>query len=428
MFLDASYHLFYILKDGTLAIQHNRYGAAVSQLFPLLGYKMSLSLQACAMLYSSGFIIYYMACYWVCGSVLKQYRLALCLLLFNTLFVTDTFYWIPSELPQGVALLTVMFALLTGIDPNKNKPAIFLLLPVIAVSVFFHALLVIPAVFITLYFAINRNGITHKPLYFIGSFCFLLCYFLKQQYFVTGYESHAMKGSNHMWDLFPNWINLTTNRIFLKKCFGNFIWIPACSLLISAVYIKNRRWLSLLLFGAFMGGYILLVNTTYPHGGTPDFYIENLYLPLGVFLAIPLVYDVLPQLPNIKMAYLLVILILSVALIRICVKGDTYAERLAWKRSYMTNNKGKKLIVAASPQMVDTLIMPWGTPYEFWLLSTIETGKTESIFITDRLVELEYLKWDRNTFITNWGAIPYADLPQKYFIITDTVSRYNYIK
>lgn len=416
--------------NNDFAIQNNRYGAVVTQVFPLVASRAGFSLDAISLIYSSAFVIYYFTCYWLCGSILKHYKIALCLLLIQIIFVTDTFYWIQSELPQGLSMLMVMTALLTSTDAGKHKIIkLFMLLPVIAFTVFFHPILWIPAVFIMLYFAVNKGMVTNKFIFYFGFISFFLFFYLKQQLLVASYDTAAIKGSNNLLYLFPNWINLTTNRIFLQKCFGNFIWIPACSLLISAVYIKNRRWLSLLLFGAFMSGYILLVNTTYPHGGTPDFYIENLYLPLGVFLAIPMMYDVLPQLPNIRIAYLLVILMFCVALIRIYVKGDTYVNRLDWERSYMTNNKGKKLLVAATPQMLDTLIMPWGTPYEFWLLSTIETGKTESIFITDRnIVEMEYARWDMNTFITNWGAIPYTDLPKKYFIMTDTVSRYNYVK
>lgn len=61
--LDASFQLFNILKSGSFAIQVNRFGAAFTQIFPLLASKLSLPLYQVAGAYSVGFILYYFTCF-----------------------------------------------------------------------------------------------------------------------------------------------------------------------------------------------------------------------------------------------------------------------------------------------------------------------------------------------------------------------------
>lgn len=74
------------------------------------------------MSYSIGFMAYYLICYFICGSLLKQYDFALIILLLNLLFVTETFFYTPSELPQGIALLMVTFAFVRNKQPETIKP------------------------------------------------------------------------------------------------------------------------------------------------------------------------------------------------------------------------------------------------------------------------------------------------------------------
>lgn len=104
-FLDISFHLFYILKDGNFAIQNNRFGAFMTQLFPLIGSKIGLPLDVIMKLYSVGFVLYYFSIFLIITKFLKVQKFGIVLLLFSTLMVADTFYWIQSELPQGIAFM-----------------------------------------------------------------------------------------------------------------------------------------------------------------------------------------------------------------------------------------------------------------------------------------------------------------------------------
>jgi hypothetical protein len=126
VFLDIAYHLFYILKDGSLAIQNNRFGAAITQLFPLVGSKIGLSINHIAQLYSVGFILFYgMTFVFIC-QVIKNSKIALVFLLFSVLMTTHTFFWIQSELPQGAAFLFIFLGIFDNVLKRTTIPAYFI--------------------------------------------------------------------------------------------------------------------------------------------------------------------------------------------------------------------------------------------------------------------------------------------------------------
>ena len=147
VFTDIAYHLFYLLKDGTFAIQNFRYGAAFTQIFPLAASWLSLPLSTVMFFYSVGFTIFYFTCYVVAGSVFKNHKLALILLLFNFLFVTDTFYWIQSELPQGIAFSILFFSFLSTRQESVNAIPLAMIFFAIVTIVFFPPATIIGILF-----------------------------------------------------------------------------------------------------------------------------------------------------------------------------------------------------------------------------------------------------------------------------------------
>ena len=97
-FMDLSFHLFSIIKDGEFAIQNNRFVAFFIQLFPLLSSKVGLSLSGVMKLYSPSVIILNFTCFIILAFVLKSWRYGVIMVLLNVLIVTHTFFWAQSEL------------------------------------------------------------------------------------------------------------------------------------------------------------------------------------------------------------------------------------------------------------------------------------------------------------------------------------------
>lgn len=424
IFLDAAFHLFHILSTGNFAFQVHRYGAAFTQAFPLLASKLSLSLSTVMLVYSAGVMLYYIVCYWLCGSVLKNYRMALALLFTQVLLLTHAFYWIQAELQQGLAFMMVVFAWLEKQELKKmNAMNIVVSFALVTLVNFFHPLLIVPLVFAFIFFLVNGTTADKRIMIWSGVYCIIL-YFVKSRLLSNHYDEQQMKGLDNFAGYFPNYLNLPSNKVFLARCLNTFYWAPVIASIVAVTYIYKRKWPQLLLFLVFFIGFILLVNVSYPHATEVWFYIENLYLPLAVILAFPLVFHVLPVI-NRKLAMGITVLIIFTGLARIYSAHHIRTARLNWERRYLEKNIDKKLLVYNREVPMDTLLMTWGTPYEFWLLSTTEYGKTASIVIDEHADQLLWCKWENKEFITILEKTPYEKLPSRYFKMQDTVTHYD---
>lgn len=124
-FLDLSYLLFCILKDGDFVIQNYRLGAFFTQLFPLIGSKLGLSLKTITITYSMSFIILPLLTFLLIHIGLKNSKISIAYILFLMLMTTHTFYWTQSELPQAISFLFILIGLLDNISNNDKELILF---------------------------------------------------------------------------------------------------------------------------------------------------------------------------------------------------------------------------------------------------------------------------------------------------------------
>jgi hypothetical protein len=425
VFLDNAYHLFIIIKDGDFAFQNFRYGAVFTQAVPLLASKLNISLNAILISYSVCFVIYYALCYYICGSILKNYRLALVLLVFNIAFVSDTFFWMLSELPQGIAFMLVLLSYLSSRLSEKATLGNILLviLGTIVVIIFFHPLMMFPYLFVLVFFFLNKPAFD-KRIFLIALLSFVMAYVLKKTAFTTEYERNATNGAGKLIDNFPHYFRIYANKAFLLSCLTKYYFIPIISFSILFVYLRQKKWAKLTLFCCCAIGYLLMINVTYPGRDVEAFYIENMYLPLGIIIGFPFVFDVLPNIKDQKWTISIFAIIIVVAGLRIVMVAEPYTSRLDWEREFLKKHRSEKILVAESLVPMDLLLMSWGTPYEFWLLSTVEGDRTASIVVNNDVKALEWGTHDARSFLTQWGVFPYKEMPSHYFKFSDTLTNY----
>ena len=428
IFMDSAFHLFHIIVTDDFAIQNHRFGAVVTQVFPLLSSRLGLSLNITILIYSAGIILYYAACYFICGGILKQHAYALLLLLFNLLLATDTFFWMHSELPQGCAAMIVTFALMSS---TANRKHLFLKYVAIAglliVVAFFHPLIFFPATFLFLYFIQQSDKRAARILLVISFAVYLAAWYVKLRFYKTPYDTTAMASATDMFARVRHFFALYSTKMFLKDCIGKFSWLSIGFIFTLFFYARRKKWINPLLYVFFVTGYILLINTSYPGTATPGFYIENMYLPLGIFVAAPLIFE-LGGSYSTSVATIALVFVMATGIARILFVSDVYTSRLDWEREFLKLHENDKLIVHERHVPSATLIMTWATSYEFWLLSTIENKKTASIIISSRLDELIPPPGKSRSFITQPAGYPYSMLPARYFIFEDTVSEYKVIR
>jgi len=176
----------------------------------------------------------------------------------------------------------------------------------------------------------------------------------------------------------------------------------------------------------FFFGFALLVNVSLPNV-KEQFYMEGQYLVMSLFVILPFIFDFLPIIKSNGVKTSLVLGIVFISLFRIYNTHTIYTERLNWNKNLLTetaNLKNPKLIINRNQIPIDTLLMTWGSSYEFWLISTVEQGKSRSVIITDNENELDWAMHERKTFLGRWDLKKYNELNRKYFKFNDTINSY----
>lgn len=435
LFADIAYHLFYILKDNHYAIQNGRFGAAFTQSIPLIGQQLGWSLQTIAIAYSVGFVLFYMAIFLLIWSLLKNQVVGLVMLLLSTLMVSGTFFWIQSEFPQGLAFMLLTFGIITRKADLKDfyKLELALLVPMLVTVVYFHPLIFVPFTFICAFLWLSQRNFPVNRVILGASFgLFWLVFILKGTLLKVAYEydSTATSHLKNFITLFPNYFFLESNANFLMYIATTALVALFFGMLYCYAYQKN--WLKFMLLLSFFMGYLSLVSVSFSQSQFSQFYMENLYLPLSIMVAFPFVVDGLPLFkPHLQVALLSFIVMASFG--RIIAQGNKYTKRLDWQKELLAKTAqlpNKKLFIDSKNVPKELLLHTyWASPYEFWLLSSLQAAPSEgarSILIHDTPTSFEYIKNNPDHFVTYWGNFQYEALPAPYFYFNDSSPYVNY--
>jgi hypothetical protein len=169
--------------------------------------------------------------------------------------------------------------------------------------------------------------------------------------------------------------------------------------------------------------YSLMINIS-TKDGADQFYIENRYLFLSMYVIFPFVWHLLPSVKHIYWRNGIVSILIATSLIAIYKDHHNYTARLDFNRQLIQQSTQKRIIPRGrfSPQ---ALALNWGTSYEIWLLSTIETGNTHSIIIEDSENEFEAALHNKRALQMKWGLFDYSSFARKdYFVFRDSSTAY----
>jgi hypothetical protein len=173
----------------------------------------------------------------------------------------------------------------------------------------------------------------------------------------------------------------------------------------------------------FFLGYLFFINVSF-NNGDHQFYLENLYLPLIIFVVVPFVFDVLFTGFFKKMPLVFVSCILIFAMIRINLHATQWTARLDWNKNFLTKTDilpNRKLLIDENKTPKELMVMSWGSSFEFLLLSSLEKPEnTRCLLIDENPSRLNWAKNTPNTLLTEWEVWDYQELPQRYFAPRDT--------
>ena len=431
--LDMAFQTFHILRTGELQIQSGRFGAAGTQVFAWAAQALGLPLKGVLMSYSLGHVLYYLGIFLLIVVGLRQWKWGLVLVLLSTVMTTHTFYWL-SEMPQGLAFLILILAWLHKKErlPTLRWWEYPLLIGASVTAFYFHPMVLYAMLFCGLFFlwaphhspqTTSPSGFGLKPLYLFVLAIFLATAFVKYNVLkLDWYDAQALERAKAFGNLWPNWFDIQSNRDFLHWCTTDYYMIPALALLNTVFFIWKKHWFRALLVALAPIGFVVLVNVPF-HPGDNQFYLENLYLPLGVFVAVPLVFDVLPGLLPEKNQWIPVAAIAAIGFVRIGMAHQPWTDRLRWEQDFLQKTaplEHRKLLLTEVQVPMDTLILSWGTAYEFLLLSALEHPDSARCILVDEASErFDALLSKPNLFLGEFKNYRCDELPQRYFNLQD---------
>jgi len=428
--LDMAFQTFLILKSGSVEIQSGRFGAAATQFWPWAAQAVGLPLKGVLMAYSLGHALWPAILAFFCWRI-GQWRWSLAIAMVATLMTTHTFYWL-SEMPAGLVFLCAVFAWMHA----KGSLTAFrwwelpILLGALVTAFYFHPLVLYAHAFLCLFFLLDWN----KPrnwawMHLIALGVFGALAILKYKVLkLDWYDAIAIQRQEAFGKLWPHWFDIESNRKFLEWSVQDYWLLWTVIAVCVAYYIWRQSWAKALFVAFWPLAFVIMVNVPYFEAVGQQFYMENLYLPLAVFASIPLIFDVLrdqiksDQLARSGMVALGILFLLN--LFRITQAHQLWTEKLQWEKTFLkeTANRSQRKIVLSEKQIpADTLIMTWGSSYEFLMLSALaHPDSARCLIIHDSPERFDSLLTRPHLFFGAFKNYPFEELPKEYFNFRDT--------
>lgn len=422
-FTDGAFHLFCLLKDLDYAIQNYRFIAIFTQSFPLVGAYLGGSLAQVSIAYSLSFVVLNIITFLLLFFGFKNNKLALAYLLFCTLMPRHSFYWCLSEIGQGTAACFVYIALIQhSLENTKRIWLQYSLAAILLVScAFAHPLMLFLFLFLMLFLALEQRQ--NKKIYLGSMGFFVLAFGIKAIFFKTPNDSSSMGGLWQGLQSIDQFFSFPSNINYVHYFSEDYYWVSLLLLASLLYYGLNKQYVLFgLLAGAFIS-YSLMINIS-TKDGADQFYIENRYLFLSLYVIFPLVWHLLPAIKSVYWRNGIISILIATSLIALYKDHRNYTARLDFNRQ-LIHQSAQKRIIPKGRFDNQTLPLNWGTSYEIWLLSTMETGSTHSIIIEESEGEFEPAIKNKRALQMKWGLFDYETFARKdYFVFRDSSTVY----
>lgn len=372
-FMDAGFQLFNLLNEGHIQVYHYRFVTAIPQAVPFLLMKTGAPLWALGLGFSAAYLLFYFAIWHLLVRRLRCAALGWSLLALATLMTLDGFYHIQSEFNLGLALLLLAFGVVLR---NVRLDAAWQwagLLPLAATVGFSHKLSIVFMAYLWLFFWLKTGGLRHWRYGMVAGI-FGLATAIKSAFFTNWYEADKQaEFALNLKTYLPQLWAIPSNLVFLERCLQFYQLLPLALLVVSVFYFRRKAWLRLLLVWAFFMGYLLLYNLADPHSQA-RFYAEVSYLPLSIFVAVPLFFDVFGETgaPARRWLPYLVGFVLVARLGAIAWNHRTVGGQFAWIERQV-DRPGNRFLLPQQQVPIDTVLMTWGVPFTAMHLTALES-------------------------------------------------------
>lgn len=439
-FLDPNWMTFHFLKQENIAIQESRYGSFITQIFPVIGIKLKLSLATILQLYNASFFIFFSTAAYLLYRW-KQYVLNVLLLVYFTLFVGDVFFWPSNEVHQGVTWAFLGLGLYFRLVEKQSKSywlyAIAIIL--LALGIVSHLLVMFAVLPIWILSNFQKEGaksaLKSKHLYIGLAVIFSL---LAIKFLITssnGYDNSKLDPIKHI--TLPAIIDafITPHAHDFYRLLGIHFRGAAAAFVIGIIlFIKRKNYWSLAVFLIGILGYWIVINLVYHSAMNRSlwFYMESEYQVMSIMLFAPLLYlahsNELERY-TIKALIFLGIISFSARMIDAQQLFSKRLENLDKVIAYTQENGiTKGILIMDEETSKKYFLMAWGLPVETLFRSTIKHNKSITVkpLSSDTDCHIADVHGKKDIFLSSFTRENKDWLPQKYLAI-DTVNTYQVI-
>jgi hypothetical protein len=433
LFIDPAWVTFNIINTKTFSFSEHRYGAFITQLFPLAGTYLGLSIKTILILYALSFYLFYATVAFLTGTVFKQPWLTILLALYLTLFVSDSYYWPNNEVHQGIAWMCLFlgYYLFLSKESIKKKSFHYVLLFLLAfLAISCHLLVIVPLIFLWIFIHKEHSLPTWVRNRHVITVSLIITFWIVVRYLLSTsgwYDSVKLSGINEV-SFYRLRTILQTGQAqsFIVLLLNNY-WLAILVFAGSCwVLWRKRDFIGLAILLIFTGGYFCLICLTFPEAYNRDlrFYMESEWMAWTIIISYPLIIFLSKTTSN--YFPILLLLLFSVRLLYIFNSYDFFHAR--YKRLEVTlaalqkAHIKKAIMIKEENAAKDWFIMDWGLPIETMLLSGIQG---QQILTTLKMVHDNQTHNIPSTdsFHSCFRIQPIAQLNKQYFII-DTIQPY----
>ena len=387
LWTDPAFIVFEVMLEGKPIISEYRYGAFITQVWPLAGYALDLPLRAILWLYSVSFYVFYTGVLLLLGFRWKQYGLGVLFVFYFTLLASDSYFWPNNEVHQAVGYTMLFLGAYRHLRSLPAFPAYAhgLLVPLALLALNTHMLVAAPFAFLWVYLALHdrrwpdRIDLTYSAVLLAGVG---LRYWMSQDSWYDGYKLRGVK--NLSWESFVGSFQ-SGHAIRVSELVWPEYAITLFLLTAGLLYLllTGKVWRAVITVGACVL-YAGLIFVTYPadFGRELLFYIESEWQGLALIAAAPFCLDVLA---TVRRPYLAAAVLAVVFAIRLDRIGDSSAfferrlENLAVLSDTLLAEGYRKVRVGEAEELTPYFASIWGLPAETLLYTSLDgpgTGLT----------------------------------------------------
>jgi hypothetical protein len=433
LFCDASHIFFDIANNHSLQLSFvARYGAFITQIFPLAATYFHVPIKVALLLYSMSFNLFFLVVAAILLFKYKNTKLAILFALYLTLFVTQTYFWTNNEIHQAVGWLFLLFGIVQNYKYQKKNQALHFTIVVIlaGLSVFTHPLILFVFPFLWLFTIIEKdlNPYSKKQIIVLSVLfvaIFVLKYWSMNQ---NSYDSNKVHGFTHfsfldLWNAFSSFMAKT----MADKLVKDYFFVPILFVLGLIAAIVKKKYKAIALVFLFTVSYFLAICLTY--GDFLTFYIESEWMPFSIITSTLFVYYFAPSI-NTKWLTVSLLVIFAVRINLIQVAASRFVARKQWIFARVNDMKQQgiyKGYIYLNDPLQSMLLINWGVPTESLLASTIMGENPNRTFIVDSKDVIDQrMSKSKDTILGNFQNFSYQ-IENHYYFSFDTTQTYRLI-